>query len=97
MRTWEAQLMELESLMRPVMAEHGLAAFCRADLWLDHPALKAACERGERLFTVDPVHGVCMSLPMLEAFAGAVPSPQARDLADWARMTWLDLKDGNEA
>jgi hypothetical protein len=38
-----------------------------------------------------------LSLPMLEAFAGAVPSPKARDLADWARMTWLDLKDGNEA
>lgn len=97
MQTWESQLMELETLMRPIMAEHGLAAFCRADLWLDHPALKAACERGESLFTVDPAHGVCMSLPMLEAFAGAVPSPKAHDLAAWARLTWRDGRGGGPA
>lgn len=97
MVAWETQLLELESLLRPVMAEQGLEPFCRADLWLEHPALKAACERGERLFSVDPEHGVCMSLPMLEAFAGAVPSSKSRDLAAWARMTWRDLKDGDEA
>ena len=97
MQSWESQLLELERLMRPVMAEHGLEAFCRADLWLDHPALKGACERGERLFHVDPVHGVCMSLSMLEAFAGAMPSSEARDLASWARMTWRDSRGGNQA
>jgi len=94
MRAWESQLLELETLMRPTMAEHGLEAFCRADLWLDCPALKAACERGDRLFMVDPAHGVCLSLPMLTALAAAVPSPRARDLAAWARMTWQDQKGG---
>lgn len=84
MQTWEAQLMELESLMRPVMAEHGLAAFCRADLWLDHPALKAACEGGERLFMAHPEHGLLLSGVMLEAIAAAVGTPAARGLAAWA-------------
>lgn len=84
MRTWEAQLIELESLMRPLMEEQGLAAFCRADLWLDHPALKAACEQGERLFAVHPEYGLLLSGVMLEAIAAAVGTPAARDLAAWA-------------
>lgn len=97
MQSWESQLQDLEALMRPIMAEHGLEAFCRADLWLDHPSLKAACERGERLFMVDPKHGLALSLPMLEAIAGAVPTPRARDLASWARMTWRDGVGGGPA
>ena len=84
MPTWEAQLCELETLMRPLMEEQGLAAFCRADLWLDHPALKAACEQGERLFAVHPEYGLLLSGVMLESIAAAVGTPAARDLAAWA-------------
>ena len=84
--TWETQLIQLEALLKPVMQAHGLESFCRADLWLDHPAMKSACAQGGPLFATDPRVGLILPLEVFEAITAAIPTPGGQGTALWCRI-----------